>query len=379
MFREKRVGKERKQCVHNLDTMHQEMVHTFEKKEASLDSDVSKVEKMKKQIQKLKNLPTKTMLELNTLRESNNTLRRLEEQIEKTRSRSTEMEYYASTQDMLFEYYSNVEEKEKSTISIEDFYNNTRNVEQRDATNQKAILDKYMSIVHPEETSISNSRLGEMVCYGCEVEMVINHAKNWCCPVCGETIQNLTELDTSKSQSKNQYYQEQTKFSVYQRMNHFKEWLKQIQAKENTDIPESVIETVRSELRKMMVTNMEEITYSQVRAILKKTNLAKYYENIFYIVHKISGLPPPTISYDTEMELERLFRQVEEPFQLYKDKNRKNILRYGYILCKLCELLELDDILHCFKLLKNRDKLIRQDNIWKQICIHNKWQFISSV
>ena len=34
----------------------------------------------------------------------------------------------------------------------------------------------------------------------------------------------------------------------------------------------------------------------------------------------------------------------------------------------MCQLLELDDFIKCFPLLKSRDKLRTQDQIWKQIC-----------
>jgi hypothetical protein len=35
--------------------------------------------------------------------------------------------------------------------------------------------------------------------------------------------------------------------------------------------------------------------------------------------------------------------------------------------------------LHCFPLLKNKDKLYQQDKIWQNICADLKWQFIRSI
>ena len=60
-------------------------------------------------------------------------------------------------------------------------------------------------------------------------------------------------------------------------------------------------------------------------------------------------------------------------------KNRKNFLSYSYVLHKFCELLELDDLLVYFPLLKSREKLQQQDRIWEKICRSLQWQYIPSI
>ena len=69
----------------------------------------------------------------------------------------------------------------------------------------------------------------------------------------------------------------------YKRENHFNEWLSQFQAQETTNIPTEVIEQLRSELKKIKVKNVEEITHARVRGLLKKLKLNKYYEHVPYI------------------------------------------------------------------------------------------------
>ena len=59
--------------------------------------------------------------------------------------------------------------------------------------------------------------------------------------------------------------------------------------------------------------------------------------------------------------------------------DRKNFLSYSYVLHKFCELLELDELLSYFPLLKSREKLQQQDNIWEKICSSLKWQYIASI
>ena len=74
-----------------------------------------------------------------------------------------------------------------------------------------------------------------------------------------------------------------------------------------------------------------------------------------------------------------MFKEIQIPFHKFCPKSRKNFLSYSYVLHKFVELLELDDFLPCFILLKSREKLHQQDQIWKQICGYLNWQFIPSV
>ena len=375
MFKEKKEKKKKISRPSNLDNIHQSQVKYFEKSQSSIGALENKLKRTGNLIRDLGKVPIKTMEQLDSIRILRNEEKALIDNITRNINLEEEIDYYSSTQEVLGEYY-HFDEKKKNTISIEEFYHKSTANEEK---NQKVLLSRYLTIVKPDEAEIGKTKAGEMKCEYCKVEMLIDHTKNWCCPDCGNTIQNLSEMEVNKSQSAYSFQYDQTRYSVYQRINHFKEWLNQVQGKENTEIPTYVIEAVQQELKKMMFTNLEELSHSMVRKVLKKLNLAKYYENIFYIIHKINGLPPPTIGHETEQELIRLFKQIEEPFQLYKSDERKNILRYGYILYKLCELLELDELLPCFKLLKNRDKLIRQDVVWKMICHHNRWEYITSI
>ena len=116
-----------------------------------------------------------------------------------------------------------------------------------------------------------------------------------------------------------------------------------------------------------------------MRQILKRLNLNKYYEHAQHIINKVTGVPPPKVTREVEEKLRDMFRQMQNPFLLYCPKKRKNFLNYSYTLHKCCELLELDDFLPCFPLLKNTQKLREQDMVWKKICNYLNWEFISSI
>ena len=165
----------------------------------------------------------------------------------------------------------------------------------------------------------------------------------------------------------------------YQRKNHFKEWLNQLQGKEVTVIPESVINLVLQEVKKERITNIDEITSERIKKYLKKLGLNKYYEHIPNLISKITNKPTLTISADFEKVLLDLFDKIQEPFKKHCPKERKNFLSYSYTLHKFCLLLGKKDYLIYFPLLKSREKLFEQERIWKDICNDLGWKFVPSI
>jgi len=134
-----------------------------------------------------------------------------------------------------------------------------------------------------------------------------------------------------------------------------------------------------NELKKMRVKKIDKVSLTQFKSILKKLKLNDYYEHIPYIKSKITNKPAPMISREIENEFKKMFDLIQEPFEKYCPKTRINFLSYSYVLHKFCQLLELDDYVKCFPLLKSRSKLRSQDEIWKKICKDVKWEFYPSI
>jgi hypothetical protein len=172
---------------------------------------------------------------------------------------------------------------------------------------------------------------------------------------------------------------DQTIVYSYKRENHFNEWLAQFQAKEVTNIPPEVLVKLREEFKKQKVTMRNDITQTRVRDMLKKLKLNKYYEHTPYITCVLNGITPPQMSQALEDKLRLMFRHIQEPFKKFCPEGRKNFLSYSYILYKFCELLSEDDFLVCFPLLKSKEKLYKQDQIWKKITEELKWEFIPTI
>jgi hypothetical protein len=165
-------------------------------------------------------------------------------------------------------------------------------------------------------------------------------------------------------------------------MNHFNELIAQFQAKEQTDIPINVFNDLKAEFKKERISDFDRLNYKLVKKKLQKLSYTNMYEHIPYIIHKFNGLPPPILTLENEQKFRTMFKQIQKPFEKCKHlakKNRKNFLSYSYVFYKFAELLELDDLLRCFRKLKSREKLFAQDKVWRAICEIMEWEFIPSL
>lgn len=319
----------------------------------------------------------------------------------KRKSKATIYDYYLETGNLLYQYYDiqdkisrGVESKSGKPIKskpgsifavlesaaldsqVVDLSEN-KIVGKGEDMRRDRLLEQYLQKIDPEHarmSATSEDPYGE--CEECSAEMFfsVNEAL-FTCPKCG--FQEFVLVDSDKPSYKDP--PREVSYYAYKRINHFNEWLAQIQAKESTDIPQEVFEAILAELKKERITDVGNIKTSKIREILKKLKFNKYYEHAAHIMNRINGKNAPVITRETEEKLRHMFIEIQPSFQKHCPAGRSNFLSYSYVLYKFCELLELDEYLPNFPVLKNRDKLFCQDKIWQQICSDLRWQFIRSV
>ena len=239
------------------------------------------------------------------------------------------------------------------------------------------LLNDYLQIENP---SMARNNVEEYddpwtLCDICENEMkmCLNEA-NLTCSKCGH--QEFILVDSDKPSYKDP--PREVCYYAYKKINHFNEWLAQFQAKESTEIPSEIYDTILIQLKKERITNMASLKPTKLREILRKMKASKYYEHIPHIINRLNGQNAPCMSREDEEKLRHMFREIQPSFKKHCPKGRRNFLSYGYVLYKMCELLEMDEYLPCFPLLKNRDKLYLQDKTWEKICFEMGWQYIST-
>jgi hypothetical protein len=245
------------------------------------------------------------------------------------------------------------------------------------APQRSDLLNQYLQIEDPSLAKAPEGAEDEWTqCDLCNAEMIMcmNEA-TMTCSKCGN--KDFILIDSDKPSYKDP--PRELSYYAYKKINHFNEWLAQFQAKESTEIPGAIYDQILLQLKKERISNFGSLKRTKLREILRHMGETKYYEHIPHIINRLSGQNAPFMSREDEEKLRHMFREIQPAFKKHIPKGRRNFLSYGYILYKFCELLEMDEHLACFPLLKNRDKLYIQDQAWKGICSDMQWQFIRTV
>jgi hypothetical protein len=167
----------------------------------------------------------------------------------------------------------------------------------------------------------------------------------------------------------------------YTRKLFFKEAIKKYQGQQREDIPEDI----KNYIDDFMQTNNirpSRVTKHSLWSILKDGNYSKYNDFIHKIYYSMVKKPAPDISkYESDLLSDfDLQDQVYNEISSDIKEDRDNALNSFYILFKLLERYgyhvskEEKDIF-----LKDRQRLISHDNIWREICTRLNWIYVDTV
>jgi hypothetical protein len=373
-----------------LDSLHTLRVQNMLEREKDMETLIGEITDLQ---QKCRETRDEVMYEQLQKR-----IKDLEKEIERRKGGNEFFDYFLDTGQILYDYYEiqekiqngeepamkRVASKPGSVLAALESAAATENPERVVPSSQGTLqgrdklLEQYLLKVHPEHVrgtnEIENDPYGE--CDKCQKEMIFSaNEAVFTCTECG--FQEFVLVDSDKPSYKDP--PREVSYYAYKRINHFNEWLAQFQAKESTEIPQEVYESICAELKKERILDYRTLSRQKVREILKKLKYNKYYEHVPHIMNRLNGQNAPVMSREVEEKLRYMFKEIQPSFQKNCPKDRSNFLSYSYVLYKFCELLELDEYLSSFPLLKNRDKLYVQDKIWEKICADLAWQFIRSV
>lgn len=243
---------------------------------------------------------------------------------------------------------------------------------------QAELKEKYLDCLKFLKLG-NNSRKEEKKCCD-EKEFDINEDSEYVCSHCG-LIQDKYFGNSAEYMS---YDHIRDTFSnikqqpIYKRSGHLKEKLEQKLVKTKNSVPKEVVESVKEQLKKEKIEDLSVLKPNDIRRILKKLGLEKYYEMDYTIFHLITNIK--IIEFDNQLinQIENMFDQVVKTFNEIKNKGRSSMFVYDYTIHKLLELLSLDEYKKHFKPPKNPEKIIEYDRLWKKICKQLNWQFIST-
>jgi hypothetical protein len=371
-----------KKYTSTLDGKHKEFVNDFIKDEFDI------IPKLKEERYSLnKQLKIDTQLTIEQIMEIKDRIKEINENIKELKYKKNN--YYLDNSKYIFEYFenkkniNNVEETNKIITSKNQLLFNIFKIKQddqdkeknNDENKNKNIVQKYLTNVDESFLDINTYVRETDICQNCfKGEMIpLDDEGVVICNICAVNIPYLIENEKPS-------YKEPPKevcFYAYKKINHFKEILAQFQGKETTQIPDEVIEQIQLQIKKERI-SIKHLTYSKTKEILKKLGFNKYYEHIAFIKNKL-GIKPPVFSPELEDTLCNLFMEIQAPYANTSPDYRVNFLNYYYVLFKFCELLGETQYLDDIPLLKDREKLIEQDDTWKKMCFVLNWVFIPTV
>jgi hypothetical protein len=378
----KKIKYNKKSAV-TLDGKHKEFLNEFSRNEKDRIPELKiKIKELKAKLEGNPNINVEERLDtVDQIEEFNKQIKDY-----KTRKK----EYFLDNSKMIFDYFENKKEIE---IKTEKTATNA-------SSNKNKLLNTFFKIKQDDENlELLNQRKSNNIVqkYLCNIDDIFLDINSYICQtdicqhcfkgelipledegilICNNCSTNTPYLIENEKPS----YKEPPKevcFYAYKRINHFKEILAQFQGKETTQIPPEVIENIKLQIKKERV-EIEQITNLKTKEILKKLGYNKYYEHIPFIKDKL-GIKPPIMSPELEETLCNLFIEIQTYYSKHCPEDRVNFLNYYYTAFKLCELLGEEQYLEHFPMLKDKEKRIEQDSIWKKICEELDWEFIPTI
>lgn len=363
-----------KKSLSTLDTKHRDIINKFAKQESeNIPKLKQERENIVKSLQTEKNLTIEQQMNYkDRLAEISSVLKNL---------KKNKKNYLLDNSKYIFDYFENKKnisdgnEIVKTNNKLNAFFKIKDDINNSEEKANDNIFQKYLSNIDDSYLDINTYVVASDICPICHVGELIPVVDEGIL-MCNECYKNVPYLVENDKPS----YKEPPKevcFYAYKKINHFKEILAQFQGKETTQIPLEVTEGLKNQIKKERI-SYDDLTYYKLKDLLKKLGYNKYYEHINFIKDKL-GMTPLTFSQELEEILCNFFMEIQYPYAKHCPDYRVNFLHYYYVLFKLLELLEEYEYLSEIPMLKDREKLLEQDNIWKKICQDLDWQFIDTI
>ena len=371
-----------KSIVNTIDEKHTEMLNHFHEIDiATLPKLISERNKLKHRLSKISSSNIDLQMDIK------DKIKVIREKITALKSQRTN--YLLDNSKYIFQYF---EDKKKicsggnnqNTNALNSFFKvkatteESANTQSDKYTSSKKALHLYWKNVNNEVVNIQDFVVQSDICESCRNGELIPQDEEGILicnnDSCGKFITHI--VDSAKPANKEP--PNEVSYTAYIRLNHFKEILSQFQAKETTQIPDEIIELIRNRIKKERITDMSLINYDKMREILRKLRLNKYFEHIQYI-NSIFGIKPPIMNEELHETLCVLFIEIQKPWAVHCPANRSNFFNYTYTLYQLCVLLDQTQYLPYIPMMKDREKQLEQDMIWKKVCNDLDWEFFATV
>ena len=106
------------------------------------------------------------------------------------------------------------------------------------------------------------------------------------------------------------------------------------------------------------------LTIPILECILKRNELTRYKDRIYFIYFKLSGLPTPHVTTKEYNMMLKVFDVVNSIYDKYKPKGRKSFLNYPFVLKQILIMLGKVEYAKYIPKLKTHSKQKELERLW---------------
>ena len=209
-------------------------------------------------------------------------------------------------------------------------------------------------------------------CIDCNLEMLIDYERSiLVCTKCG-----VFEYYPYYVSSYNHTMQPSRRKCIYKRYDNFKFILNQFLYGGKRVVSDDIMEKIRDEIHdetNILYNYTIPIMIPILECILKRNELTRYKDSIYFIYFKLSGLPFPHINTKEYNMMLKVFDVVSSIFDKYKPDGRKSFLNYSFILKQILIVLGKNDYAKYIPPLKTNSKQKELERVWELITKDPEW------
>lgn len=160
-----------------------------------------------------------------------------------------------------------------------------------------------------------------------------------------------------------------TKSSNYKRIHHWHERISQLMLMES-QIPAFHMVAIAE---KLLDGTYTVVSKDAIRTVLRSLGLQVYIEKWLQIIERCTGVLPPCPGPIVLQTLDRLFLDLQRPFNAHKVAKRRNFLNYNYVFCRLFQRMNCSKFCMFFPLIRSKVKLRALDEMWNDMAASLGW------
>ena len=209
-------------------------------------------------------------------------------------------------------------------------------------------------------------------CLGCKLRKIVDYEKSTLvCTECG-----VFEYYPFYVSSYNHTMQPSRRKCIYKRYDNFKVILNQFFYGGKRVVPDDIMETIRDEIHdgtNILYPYEIPLTIPILECILKRNELTRCKDSIYFIYFKLSGVPFPHINTKEYNMMLKVFDVVSTIYDKYKPKGRKSFLNYPFILKQILIMRNMDQYAKYIPKLKTHSKQKELERLWCLITKDPEW------